>query len=405
MLHRRVAIAAFHDSAESFPQPKCHPETRTQMLEDLRAWALDTDPATTILWLYGPAGAGKSAIMQALARQLEDAGRLGGCFFFKRGHATCGSGQDVFSTIAYQLALNCPALRGTISYIVDKNPSITELSIATQMKALISYPWRAHRDRDSVTVLIDGLDECDRHDAQEEILRAIRDSSSKHTIPLRFIVASRPEPHIREMFDSAFYFGHHRSLNVEQSFEDVRKYLRDEFSRIHRDHCTMAGMLSPWPSCETLEDLVDKSSGHFIYAATIIKFIDDKNYRPTQRLEIVLDGGRGSESAFDALDQLYMSILASAPRQAELVPITERRDCYYVACIPCSKYRQTTTIRFIRTMHHFWIFSIIHVGRTIFMLVAWTIGWIWLGLSSDFVHAEIDETGPVFMAHVTRISS
>ncbi|KAJ6471557.1 hypothetical protein C8R45DRAFT_836482, partial [Mycena sanguinolenta] len=32
-------------------------------------------PETTILWLYGPAGAGKSAIMQTLAHQLQDAGR------------------------------------------------------------------------------------------------------------------------------------------------------------------------------------------------------------------------------------------------------------------------------------------------------------------------------------------
>ncbi|KAJ6489995.1 hypothetical protein C8R45DRAFT_201312 [Mycena sanguinolenta] len=321
ILHHTVALAAFHDSAESFPQPKCHPETRTQMLDDLRTWALATDPETTTLWLYGPAGAGKSAIMQVLARQLQDTGRLGGCFFFKRGHATRGSGQDVFSTIAYQLALNCPALRASISHVVEQNPSITELSIATQMKTLISDPWGAHTDLDSITVLIDGLDECDRHDIQEEILRAILNSSFKHTVPLRFIVASRPEPHIREMFDSTLYFGHHRSLNVEQSFEDVRKYLRDEFARIHRDHCTMVGIPLPWPSCDQLEDLVDKSSGHFIYAATIIKFIDDKNYRPTQRLAIVLDGGHGSELAFDALDQLYMTILASAPRQAELAPI------------------------------------------------------------------------------------
>ncbi|KAJ6465466.1 hypothetical protein C8R45DRAFT_787194, partial [Mycena sanguinolenta] len=58
---------AIHDSTDSFMEPKCHPETRTQMLEDLRKWALDPRPKTTILWLYGPAGAGKSAIMRTLA--------------------------------------------------------------------------------------------------------------------------------------------------------------------------------------------------------------------------------------------------------------------------------------------------------------------------------------------------
>ncbi|KAJ6456849.1 hypothetical protein C8R45DRAFT_1033624 [Mycena sanguinolenta] len=75
-----------YDSAESFPQPKCHPETRTKMLKDLHNWLLDRDAQHKILWLYGPAGAGKSAIMQTLSRKLEDAGRLGGSFFFKRGN-------------------------------------------------------------------------------------------------------------------------------------------------------------------------------------------------------------------------------------------------------------------------------------------------------------------------------
>ncbi|KAJ7789683.1 hypothetical protein B0H14DRAFT_2397247, partial [Mycena olivaceomarginata] len=102
---------AIHDSAESYPQPKCHPETRTKMLDDMRKWALNRTTGPAITWVCGPAGAGKSAIMQTLARQLRDARRLGASFFFKRGHVTRGNGQAIFSTIAYQLALNIPWLR------------------------------------------------------------------------------------------------------------------------------------------------------------------------------------------------------------------------------------------------------------------------------------------------------
>ncbi|KAF7372842.1 NACHT domain-containing protein [Mycena sanguinolenta] len=344
ILHRSVALEAIHDSAESFPQPRCHPETRTKILEGLRGWALadmrleldmdsefesfafrldgPADPECRILWLYGPAGAGKSAIMQTLAEQLKDAGRLGGSFFFKRGHATRGNAKTLFATIAYQLALTVPWLRTSISQIVEHDPSVVIRSIATQMKTLVSKPCRAEAARDTLTILIDGLDECEKDDIQREILRAIYDASFTHTIPVRFIIASRPEPHIREVFDSPFYSDHHCSFNVEKSFEDVRKYLHNEFSRIHREHCTMASVPSPWPSWSVLEDLVRKSSGHFIYAATIIKFIDDKNYRPTQRLIVVQDGNNmASGLVFDALDHLYMTILGSTPRQAELAPI------------------------------------------------------------------------------------
>ncbi|KAJ7024517.1 hypothetical protein C8F04DRAFT_1131289 [Mycena alexandri] len=38
ILHRAVALEAMHDSAESFPQPRCHPETRSEILEDLWRW-------------------------------------------------------------------------------------------------------------------------------------------------------------------------------------------------------------------------------------------------------------------------------------------------------------------------------------------------------------------------------
>ncbi|KAF7372714.1 NACHT domain-containing protein [Mycena sanguinolenta] len=268
-----------------------------------------------------PRGAGKSAIMQTLAGQLQDAGRLGGSFFFKRNHATRRNAKTLFATVAYQLACNIEWLRTPISQIVEKDPSVVVQSIATQMKTLISDPCRGHRDRDCVPILIDGLDECDGQATQTEILRTICDSSSNHANPLRFVIASRPEPHIREMFDSPSYVGICRLFNVEQSFDDVRKYLHDEFSRIHREHSTMTTIPLPWPSPDVLERLVWKSSGHFIYAATIIRFIDDEYYRPTERLATVLGDSQGSEAAFDALDQLYMAILCSSPSQSELVPI------------------------------------------------------------------------------------
>ncbi|KAJ6456909.1 hypothetical protein C8R45DRAFT_568751 [Mycena sanguinolenta] len=320
MLHRSVALEAIHDATDSFTEPKCHPETRTQMLKDLCKWALDPRPKTTILWLHGPAGAGKSAIMRTLATQFHKDGRLGGCFFFKRGHATRGNSKTLFATIAYQLALNVELLRTPISRAVEENPSILVRSIGTQMQELISKPCHPHKHRDPVIILIDGLDECDGHGFQGEVLRAIRNPPSNHPIFLRFLVASRPEPHIRQVFNSSS--SHYRSFNVEQSFHDVHKYLSDEFSRIHRDHSAMQNISSPWPARNVLEKLVDKSSGYFIYASTIIKFIGDESHRPTVRLEVVQNAnGPGSESAYDALDQLYMTILSSAPRQSERIPI------------------------------------------------------------------------------------
>jgi adenylylsulfate kinase-like enzyme len=50
------------------------------MLDGLCGWATEHDPTTSVLWLYGPAGAGKSAIAQSLCQRLEEDGHLGGSF-------------------------------------------------------------------------------------------------------------------------------------------------------------------------------------------------------------------------------------------------------------------------------------------------------------------------------------
>ncbi|KAJ7262464.1 hypothetical protein C8J57DRAFT_1719377 [Mycena rebaudengoi] len=106
-----------------------------------------------------------------------------------------------------------------------------------------------------------------------------------------------------------------RALRFRQSFEDIRTYLRDEFDRIHHEHRqTMTNIPTPWPSPETLDKVVEKSSGYFIYASTLVKFIDDEDSRPAERLEVIQNLVASEyDPPFDALDQLYMQILLGVP--------------------------------------------------------------------------------------------
>ncbi|KAJ7506196.1 hypothetical protein B0H11DRAFT_330881 [Mycena galericulata] len=268
-LHRTVALEALFDSAESFPQPRCHPETRTELLDKLYTWAIDPDSAHPIQWLHGPAGAGKSAIMQTLCRRLQGAGHLGGSFFFKRGHKTCGNAQMLFATLAYQLALKRRELKRPISGSVELDPSVLGRDMDVQLRTLILEPCQLLTDETPSVLLIDGLDECAGHHIQRQILQLIGADVWRS---LRILVASRPEPHIRETFEDQSFQGLCEFTNIEQSFEDIRTYLCKEFSRIHDEHQnTMKGIPTPWPSPQIVEMLVEKSSGYFIYASTVIK--------------------------------------------------------------------------------------------------------------------------------------
>ncbi|KAJ7855878.1 hypothetical protein B0H14DRAFT_2353009, partial [Mycena olivaceomarginata] len=181
-----------------------------------------------------------------------------------------------------------------------------------QLRQLIVEPCQSLLNSSPLILLIDGLDECDTHDSQVEILRLIRITVCLHPRKFRFLIASRPEAHIYESFDNPSFDKILDSINVHQSFMDVKKYFNDQFARIHREHQhTMADIPAPWPPADVVESLVKKSSGYFVYASTVIRFIDDKNFRPTERLVAVLSlTPTNFEAPFEALDQLYIQILS-----------------------------------------------------------------------------------------------
>ncbi|KAJ7809496.1 hypothetical protein B0H14DRAFT_2261261, partial [Mycena olivaceomarginata] len=148
--------------------------------------------------------------------------------------------------------------------------------------------------------------------------------------PILFFIASRREPHLRKGFKDAVLNGYHRALDVQQSFHNVRKYLMDEFHRIYREHHTMVGVPQPWPSSTMVEELVKNFSEHFIYVSTVLKCIDDKNFRPPDRLELILRiKGHNFGSPFNTLDNLYLQILSEMPldSRSQLLRILTPMTC------------------------------------------------------------------------------
>ncbi|KAF9441090.1 hypothetical protein P691DRAFT_613126, partial [Macrolepiota fuliginosa MF-IS2] len=76
---------AAHDSAAREYDPRCHPGTREQHIEDIVYWAVPAsgaDDPLPLFWMKGLAGVGKSAIAQTCAERLKELGKLGATFFF-----------------------------------------------------------------------------------------------------------------------------------------------------------------------------------------------------------------------------------------------------------------------------------------------------------------------------------
>jgi hypothetical protein len=322
-----------HNSADRFDAPKCHEETRKAVQEDIFSWTSCGDPGE-VLWLTGPVGTGKSAIMGTLSDKFKKAGQLAATFFFSSyaGTAERMSKRGFVTTLAYQLQRH-PDFKERISTkmmsAIREDPAIFKMSLQEQMEVLILQPLRESKGRElstsstPIVIIVDGVDECgedhydipsrsrqnDHVDVLSVLLQAVQDPA----FPFRIIIASRPETWIRDFFANVSP-GTVNEVFLDEKYspdDDIRLFLKCKFA----DLCRRYGLdPSTWPAEEAIAKLVQDASGQFIYVATVLRFIDAPPQSPQTQLEFVLKIKRSTRSnPFSALDDLYTSILESSP--------------------------------------------------------------------------------------------
>ena len=322
-----VSLGALHDSAERSPAPNCHPDTRKAVRQMILDWIRGESSASNFFWLYGPAGAGKTSILQAIAEFLCSTSgsdqNFGGSFFFSRGKHGRDQGYFLFSTIAYQLALKVPGLRQPINRIMESDPTLHTKSMGVQLQRLIvdAFECLSPLPQRSYLVIIDGLDECHDKTTQQSILKLLCESIRVHKLPLRFLVGSRPESHIRDSFDRESLYTITNRVVLDETFHpgsDIRIYLQDGFAKIRTDNSIMSHVEQAWPGEGIIDLLVQRSSGQFIYAATVLKFVGADFCNPRKQLALVL---KPDPTALSDLDQLYTQILSVYPSAVNIVQV------------------------------------------------------------------------------------
>ena len=322
-----VSLGAMHDSAERYPPPNCHPDTRKAVRQIILDWIHRESLGSIFFWLYGPAGAGKTAILQAIAEFLcspSGSGQnFGGSFFFSRGKKGRDQGHFLFSTIAYQLALKVPGLRQHVNRIMELDPTLHTKSMDVQLQTLVVDAFKnlSPPPQRSYLVILDGLDECHDKAIQQSILRLLSETITVHKLPLRFLIGSRPESHIRDGFDQEALYTITRRVVLDGTFDpgrDIQVFLRDGFAKICNKNPILSHVEQPWPGEGSIDLLVQRSSGQFIYAATVLKFVGADFCSPTKQLALVL---MPDPTAFSDLDQLYSQILSVYPSAVNIVQI------------------------------------------------------------------------------------
>ena len=311
-LHKFIAASALHNSKERHPPPRCHPSTRERILRKIRQWITE-DSSTRIFWLSGSTGTGKSAIAQTVAERCKEDNLLAAAFFFFRSSPERSPATRLIATIAYQIALFVPGAQSFVTKAAEDDLFIFHKDLSAQIDHLVVRPLHSvtsAQTSKSYLVIIDGLDECADEKTQFDILDAISSSLATKSLPLRFLITSRPEHQIRIRFERDDLRSLTEHLVLDDSPEarrDINILFHAEFARICKEHHVSD---SPWPPADVIDSLVNRASSQFIYASTVIKFIDDRHSQPQKRLDLILGTmHHGKFSPFAEVDALYTQIL------------------------------------------------------------------------------------------------
>ena len=279
------------------------------------------DKNAVILWMYGPAGAGKSAIAHDIAHRCDLEQLLLASFFFSRSDPTRSTAKSLVATIAYQIAINIPGAREKIAANIEQDPLILTRSLEAQVASMIVKPLREPVESGYFStpssrrlIIIDGLDECDTPSVQCSILRIISLLFHDYHLPFLILVTSRPERHLTHYFNTGSLAKFHTTLALDDTYrpdDDIRLFLTDTFRQVTDTHPMRRYLDDSWPSIDVIERLVKKSSGQFIYASTVVKYVSSIRHQPADRLNVVLGirpPRHAREMPFGELDALYRHI-------------------------------------------------------------------------------------------------
>ncbi|KAF9442193.1 hypothetical protein P691DRAFT_503790 [Macrolepiota fuliginosa MF-IS2] len=162
-------------------------------------------------------------------------------------------------------------------------------------------------------------------------------------MPFVWVIASRPEAHLigalrylKENFQDhpADFLECEIPIDSDDAAQDVERYLHTEFTKIRKDNPdAFPHSTSTWPSEDDFLKVAGASSGLFVFASTVTKYISVD--RPASRLKLItslidqckLNSTRISSKPFTLLDMLYTQVMSDIPE--DLLPVAKSLLGYF----------------------------------------------------------------------------
>ncbi|KAJ7769463.1 hypothetical protein B0H16DRAFT_1686239 [Mycena metata] len=295
------------------PIPGCLGGTRKRIFDQIDAW-LDDRNSPNILWIKGSPGSGKSCIARSVVEKLSKTDGFGSSFFFERDNGGFTAPSTMLRTISTDLC-RYPVFKDALLTDLGKRMvNFSTTGIEEQFHRLIETPLQCLHEagnENAVIVVVDALDECgglgaSRQQDRSDVLAAIKRWAT-FSPSLRLVVTSRDETSIFEVLDPISTSLKLR-LDSSHATKDIEAYLGLELRKIGTSHS-----LPDWPSQTDVQALSAMARGLFVWAATLVKFVDQP--KPQNILQQILSGNANVEGPIDDLYKLILHISFCANHQ------------------------------------------------------------------------------------------
>jgi WD40 repeat protein len=302
---------------------RCLPGTREGILDRIQtllSGVADEDIPRIVL-LTGVAGYGKSAVASTIAERLEERQRLGSSFFFNRNKDNQNRVDNVFTTIARDIADGNPEIREILWSIVKDSRSLRKTTdVREQFTRFILNPAKQVTTIGPIVIVIDGFDECGNPTSRTQLIDVLAKELSDLPSNFRILLTARPEEDIIRGLASLPCVRHIRmeSIDKTSTAADLTAFVTKELSSIGNE------FEREWPQMIWREELVKKADELFIWISTACLFIKNKgrggtNYR--KRLKLILSGSSQSR-VLAPLDELYLRVLRNAFEEQDIDAIS-----------------------------------------------------------------------------------
>ena len=221
---------------------------------------LDYSQKSSMLWLYGQPGSGKSVHAAFLIQYLISTDRSCQYFFFQHGISAKQTATDLLKSLAVQIAYTTPEYEKALRILSDDGLNLEKADAETIWSKIFSSTLFTIPRHAPVYWVIDALDESDAADLLLELFSSISSSQC----PIRLLITSRRTPAVQIAFDRLSTSISLDAVFIDFNTDDIRLYATAEMEYMHGEMAFKQIIV---------DQIVDRAQGSFLWVRLAIQEI------------------------------------------------------------------------------------------------------------------------------------